>query len=502
MTIPISALVQAIPGVVSAGGTSTSLNGLFLTNNARVPIGTVLSLSSTLAVLNYFGAASAEYAKAQVYFGGYQGCTKYPGAMLWAQYPSAAVAAWLRGGSVVSAGLTTIKAITGSLSITVDGNAWAAASLSLSGCASFSAVATAITSALTGTGTGPTVTYDSVSGGFVVTSGTAGSGSTITVATGTAAAGLYLTTATGAILSQGAAAATPGTFMSALIQVNSSWAAFTHIFDPDVSGNTNKVAFAAWTSAQSNRYLYVPADSDTTPTTTNPATSSLGYLCGTSGNNYSGTAPIYQPSDLNGPAFVLGYGASLDFNATNGRATAMFRNQSGLAAGVTSSTARSDLIANGYNFVGSYGNSSQTWTFVEPGQVSGPFLWLDSFLGQIWLNSSLQNAVLTAFVSIPSFPYNADGYGLIEAACTPVLAQFLKYGGCRKGVILSASEIAAVNSVAGVDIASTLSQQGYVLRIADPGATVRAARGTPICTLWYVDGQSIQSIVVNSLLVQ
>ena len=67
---------------------------------------------------------------------------------------------------------------------------------------------------------------------------------------------------------------------------------------------------------------------------------------------------------------------------------------------------------------------------------------------------------------------------------------------------LSASQIAAVNASAGAKIDTVLSSRGWYLQIKDPGATVRAARGTPIITLYYMDGGSIQTITMASILVQ
>ena len=59
--IPASAIVSVNPGVISAGGTGLSLNGLFLTSSTRVPVGTVASFPTYAAVLAYFGAGSARF---------------------------------------------------------------------------------------------------------------------------------------------------------------------------------------------------------------------------------------------------------------------------------------------------------------------------------------------------------------------------------------------------------------------------------------------------------
>jgi len=94
---------------------------------------------------------------------------------------------------------------------------------------------------ISSTGANAAVTYDSVSGAFVITSGLTGSVSTIAFATGAIAASLALTSATGATLSQGANVLTPAAFMSALIVANSAWVNFMTHFDPDGgSGNAVK----------------------------------------------------------------------------------------------------------------------------------------------------------------------------------------------------------------------------------------------------------------------
>ena len=70
-TIPASTFVNVTPNVLSAGGNAIAMNGICLTENTRVPIGTVPFFSSLVAVQNYFGASSTEAAEAAVYFLGF-----------------------------------------------------------------------------------------------------------------------------------------------------------------------------------------------------------------------------------------------------------------------------------------------------------------------------------------------------------------------------------------------------------------------------------------------
>ena len=71
-------------------------------------------------------------------------------------------------------------------------------------------------------------------------------------------------------------------------------------------------------------------------------------------------AGVYEVAGTNQfmAAFLGGAIASVDFEATNGRATMAFRKQSGIAPTVTSAVVATNLEANGYNFYGAYGSAS------------------------------------------------------------------------------------------------------------------------------------------------
>lgn len=496
MSIPASLIANAIPSVISAGGTALDLVGIMLTNNPRVPIGTVPRFPNIDAVGDYFGESSPEYFLAAVYFNGFKNSTKKPGSLGFYQYPAAPVSAYLRGGSLASMTLTQLQALSGTLSITVDGVVKTSSNINLASATSFSNAAALISAAFTG---GPTVAFDSQSSAFSFTSTTTGATSTIGFATGTLAASLLLTQATGAVTSQGAAAATPATAMAAIKKITTNWASFMTTFDPDGgTDNTQKQAFAAWTVQQGNRFLYAAWDTDASATTTVPATTSLGYLA--KQNAWSGVAPIWGPADK--AAFLMGYVASLDFSATNGRATAAFRSQDGLSADVTDGTVYTNLLANGYNCYGDFSTANDDFLFLSNGQLAGQYDWIDSYVNQIWLNNEFQLAMMTGLTTVNSIPYNADGYTLIESFLTDPITAFQNFGGQRKGVTLSAAQVAEVNAAAGLAIDGTLSTRGWYLQVLDATAQVRAARGTPPINYWYMDGQSVQVLQMASILVQ
>ena len=368
---------------------------------------------------------------------------------------------------------------------------------------------TTASTAITGKST-LTVTYDSVSGAFLLQVGTTGPLSTSAFATGTTAAALALTAATGAVLSQGAAAATPATAMASVIANSQNWATFFTTFDPDGgSGNTLKQAFAAWTNSQNNRYAYIAWDTDITPTQTVPATNSLGYLL--QQNNSSGTCVVYEPSDLNLAAFISGAVASIDFQQHDGRTTLAFRQQTGLLPSVTSQQVAVNLggnpqaqgdFGNGYNYYGAVATANQAFQFLQRGTVSGPFKWLDSYINQIWLNNAFQLALMNLLVNQKSIPYNTAGYGLIEAALADPINAGLNFGAFRPGVPLSVLQAAEVNTAAGIQIDQVLTARGWYLQILPAAAIIRQNRGTPQMTFWYMDGESIQSFNLASIVIQ
>lgn len=566
-SIPASALVQINPGVVSAGGSGLDLVELILTNSTRAPIGSVLRFSSAADVSTYFGPVSQEATLAAIYFAGFTGSTITPASLLFAQYPAAAVPAYLRGGNLSALTLAQLQALTpATITMSIDGRSVTSGTITLSSATSFSnaaaiiataladkdasftgviAVTTGILTASSVTGTiavgqtiagsgvpagtivtsqiggtpggagtyqtnivtavsstamtsgNTTVAYDSVSSAFVITAGTPGATGAIGFASSALATSLALTAATGAVISQGAAAGVPGTAMDSIVAATQDFYSFTTTFEPITA---DALLFAAWANGKNNRFKYITWDTDIT-VTTNTDTSSLIYQITQLG--YSSTEYIYAPINQASIAVAAGaITASTDFTRTNGRWTSAFRNFPGLVADVTNQTIADNIKANKGNFYGSYATANAQFTVYYPGQISGPFLWDDSHADQAWMNNGFQLALLTLLTTIGSIPYNAAGYAMIETAMLDQINSAVAFGAIRAGVTLSALQIQQVNTQAGKVINDTLSQRGWYILVNDPTAAIRAARGSPTVTVWWVDGQSVQKLVVSSLEVQ
>lgn len=572
-TIPASEIVSVTPNVLAAAGTALDLNGLLLDNSTRVPIGTVQSFPTLESAVAYFGGSSSMAALAAIYFAGFEGSNKKPGAMLVSQYNEDDVAAYLRGGDVSDLTTAELQALSGAFSVTIDGVAQSA-TINLSTATSFSVAAGliaaaldivgqnvgAITGSISGTtltvtdlddgvllaanqvldGSGvtagtyilnqiagtpggigtytvtptqtaasqdievydPAVSFDSVSGGFVVVSGSIGEDSTITFASGALATSLLMTSATGAVLSQGADAASPAAYMNALIQVSQNWASFMLTFDPDAADeHTIKMEFADWVATQNDRWAFVCWDTDLAGSASDDVPTCMGAEVAAA--EISGVVMIGRDSadyeDLvEIAAFMCGAIASLDTEQTNGRATMAFRRQSGLTASVTSALTASNLRANGYNYYGAYGTANDEFVFFYPGSISGDFAWIDSYVNEIWMTNAFQLALMTLMISALSIPYTTAGYAQIEATLGDPIAAALNFGAIRAGVPLSQAQATAVNQAAGARVSDVIQTRGWYLQVQPATAAVRAARGSPPCKFWYTDGQSVQEIDLAS----
>jgi hypothetical protein len=492
MTIPASQLALVTPSVLSAGGSSLSLGGLVVSENVLIPQGQVLTFASALAVGNYFGFTSTEYNLALIYFAGITNAKLLPSSLQFVGYAATALGAWLLSGSMASVTLAMLQAFTGTLTITIDGVAATSASINLSAATSFSNAATIIQTAFTSPNFG--VVWNAQLAGFQFTSTATGATTTAAYATGSLAADLNLTNATGAVLSQGAAASTPATFMPTVIALTQNFATWTTSWEPVLN---DKLAFSTWNALQNNRYAFCGYDSDVnalTPDTTETWASQL-ITDGT-----GGTIPIY--GNVTHAAMVMAWAAGLNFNQPNGRTDLAGIGASGVVPYVTNGNQAPILLDNGYNFYGAYATATGQFQIFEDGSVTGQFAWADSYVNQIAFNADLQTDMMVLLTSGVAEPYNAAGYAAIEAAFADSIASALAFGTIRTGITLSSEQAQQIFQIVGANVTATLYAQGWYLYIAPSSPTQRMNRTSPAMTMFYTDGGDIQALALNSVNVQ
>lgn len=488
--IPLSRDFRIKPGVVSAAGTALDMCGLLLSDSELLPSGQVLAFTGADAVLTYFGADSDEYRAATIYFPGYSNSTVTPATLLVARCVTDATGAagWCRSGSFKGVTLDTLKLVNGTITFDVDGTPVTSAAIDLSTATSFSSAATLIQTA---TGDQVTVEWLPVQQCFTITSNILGAESAVGLATGEAADGLKLTADTGAMVSVGAEQSVIPELMNQIINISQDWVLFTTTFTPD---EPTHIAFGQWVSQTDYRFGYVMHD-DAQTAITPSSEDCLAFKVAVT-ENCENVLPVY--GDYRHAMTALAYTASLDFNRLNGRVSYKYRDFTGVAPNVNDGNTADALKSNGYSFFGVYGSNRVVKNYTADGKISGKFLWLDSFISQVWINASLLSSFAELFTQNASYPFSSAGYAAIQTAVIDVAGRAKDFGAIRAGVTLDKAQIKVVNDAVGRDISSTLFSDGWFMYIPEQNGSSRTERHLDGAIFYYVDGQLIQSIAMSS----
>jgi len=488
-TIPLSKDFSITPNVVSPAGDALDANGLILTDSLLIPSGSVHEFYQASEVSAMLGSSSKEYLAAVVYFNGYDNSTVTPGTLLMSRIQTTAAAGYLMSGSLKGVPLTTLKALpSGTFTITVDGTQQTSQAVDLSAATSQSNIATLLTAALTGV----TVTWNATANVFIFTSSTTGATSNVSYASATDLTnGLKLTAATGAILSAGNAVTSLTDTMDNIIDQNQNWVGLSSVVEFD---DAEKIELAAWVNGQKSNFFYSMHDPDADALVANSSTAFYPNQVEPAG--YEGVFPIY--GDYLDAVTPLAYAASLNFDATQGRVSYKYREFNGITPKVDTLEKARALESNSYNYYGSYSQKKVSGNYAAPGNISGKFLWLDSYVGQIAMNADLIAAFYALFTNNQSYSYNAQGYASVQASVIDVANKYINFGSIQKGVVLDNSQTKLVANVVGKDISSVLYSDGWYLYIPTQTGATRITRELVGVVFYYVDGQLIQSIDMSS----
>lgn len=502
MAIPASELVRVQPRVLAGTGQDLAFNGLFLTENALAPVGTLLTFRDAASVSEYFGSASDEAKAAAVYFGGYNNSFLKPTQLyMWRSHKNAS-APFVRSAAFSSAKVKTLlddlKGITaGTFSATIGGTAISLSEVDLSGSDSISAALDIVTKKIAAAeGASPatagvTLSWNSVLRAFTLTAGAVGSTVAIANLSGTIPDALGLTS--GAVVSAGADAQDYASCLDEACETTQNFVTYSTIAEAD---RADALALAGWSNTQyaaGNQFLYVYWSADET-LKTDKADETAAIAIRDA--EYTGTAGVY--GDVRYPAFLMGVAASIDWDRIDGAITTAFKAQSGLTANVQVKDDAANLIANGMNFMGNYASRNDNFILFQNGQMFGQWSWIDTYLNATWLNNALQVQILSGLELAGRVPYTEAGYTRIRAWVQDVVDRALTNGVIDRGVRLSETQKTELINEAGKDISTDLYNNGYVLQINDATAAVRQARISPSMSFWYTYGGSVHKINLPS----
>ena len=298
----------------------------------------------------------------------------------------------------------------------------------------------------------------------------------------------------------GGVAATSGTISTDLdtaLSANGSWNCVTTAYELDLA---DKKLFAQWIGNQNCSYYGTLFDTDTEATTDSSTTAFGAWLAAQSIN---GVTVVYK--DPNAAALCLGWAASLPFATALGRRSLFGIQNDNVTPSVTDGATANILTANGYNFYSDYAQGGTDFNFFVSGTVSGKFLWADSYVNQIWLNSNLTTDLVNLLLDSGQIPYNTRGDSLVSTAVQSTIDQALSFGAIQTGITLTTSQKQQINNATGnTSAADAVVNYGYYLKpnVSSSTPEQRVARTGATALLYYSDGQSLQSISLNSYEVQ
>ena len=380
-----------------------------------------------------------------------------------------------------------MKAVTaGGFTINIDGSEKQVTALDLSSATTQSDVAQTLQTQLTGT----TVQYNSNLNAFIITSGSTGDTSAVSVATDgaqNAATVLGLTADAGATTSKGSAELEPGANMDSIANVTQNWVSFTTMTEQDAE---TIEALAEWANNSNGEYLYCPYTTNENDTNPNAGSNLPKTLANA---NYEGVLLTF--GGLEYAILAMSIGACIDWDRNNGLVTWAFKAQSGLVASVEDDATASDCVALKVNFYGKYATRNDEFIYYYQGaMIGGQFGFVDAYIGNLWLRNALQVSIVNGLGQVGRVPYTDEGYTLIRAWCLDPINRALNNGTIDPGVTLSESQRAQLMNEIGEDVSAQIMTDGYYLMVADPGASARVNRDTPTLGLWYTYGGSVHRL--------
>lgn len=498
--IPISEILPVSANIVAASGNNLSLAGLVLTKNKLIPNNKdarVLMFRSSDQVAKYFGSDSEEYKQCNYYFNGYDNSLKSPDFLMFARYINAAQNAYIRSDSISAPLADFIKVKAGAIDFMLNGNKIALTALDFSTAKSYSDVAGILQTALVAAKANATVGFNALYNGFIVEfTGDGKKADSIEYCIdGELASLLQLTEKSLAVLSQGSLVQTPAENMNAIKQVTTNWVGCSYLFDADIA---TVEGLMEWFNAENSK-----ATTFALSVYSNEAKGQLSRTQQIANlikqKNYSGIVLMY--GYLRHALFVLGIGASIDYEASNATLTFAFKQQSGLDITVDTKETSQKLDELGFNYCGAYSSRADNYTWLMNGVITGVYSFIDNFYNQAWLLDQLQVAEAELLGKNKAVGYDPQGDSDLFVTYNGVMLDSRDKSVCSRGIAISESQRIQLRNILGFDPSSDIYSNGYFIYIPTPTAKQRAERKRPATSILYAYRGAVHMLPVNVTLV-
>lgn len=487
MSVSLNKIVKINPGVLGVGNNGNTLYGLMLTKNGSLPASQISIFNNADQVSTLFGGDAIENTLANVYFSGFTDSQRTPDFLYMAPYYTGETSASLQGNNISYLTVEQMRALSGAMTITIDGITQNIDGLNFNTVNSLSDVGSVLGDAL-----GCTVVYSSATKGLMITSSKTGSASSIGFAAGLLATDLRLSSEQGAIQSPSTSGQTLTALLHTLRDQNTGFSSVFLSWTPSVA---ERLELAIWATSMQEDIAVIINDTDNAAITQSTGASFAEQI---SVKNYTGIVPVYNNLEL--CAFMAGIPASWDFTQTDGRFNTAFRRNPLVEPNVETNSVFDALYANGYNFMADMASATNKFKWLYSGIMASIYKWWDSWNCQIWMRRQLQYNLALCLQSKGRIPYNTAGQGIIQTAIAPAIQQFINFGAITTGVALDDTQVLALKAVGlSQSQINSIGTNGYFLQIKMPNPSVRVNRGSPEINFWYTDGQSVQKVNMNSI---
>lgn len=426
--LSVSDLVNVTVNLAPLAAAGRSFGTLLIAGDSNVISGLqrIRSYTNLAGVANDFGTTAPEYLAANIYFEQ----TPQPASLMIGRYLSAATSGQLQGGILTAAQqvLSNFTAVTsGSTEVTIDGgSADVLSGMNFSGAANLNAVATIITSHLTGA----VCTWNGSN--FVITSSTTGTSSSVSFATPTGSGTdvttlLKLSAALAQPLIPGYALETPLACVTALQNLSTAWYGITFAASSMPADADNEAIAAFIQACQITRVFGV------TIVNTNVLSSSVSNDLASilEAALYTRTFVQYSSSSPYAVCSFFGRAFTVDFTAANTTLTLMFKQEPGITPENLTEQQAATLIAKRCNVFVSYINGT---SIIQQGVMCGP-AFFDEIQGLDWYQNAVQTACYNVlYTSGTKIPQTDAGINQLVNAIAGVCDQAVQNGLCAPGV--------------------------------------------------------------------
>ncbi len=484
MSLPFSKFVPISAKVQSQAFTAEKKHMLLAMTNALIGTDTpYIEFSGAAAVNNFramFGSAVAEYPIVGRYFNFISKTGNAPEKLIVARWYKTAAAPFIRGAKPTMT-VMELKAINdGTFNLTLDGTTHEI-TVNLASANSYSEMAGLIQTAIQSNTAdaafaSATVAFNTITGGFIVTSGTTGASATVSaVAAGTTgtdiSAGLGLVDA---IISQGANAETFAEFCDRIFNVNTAGYSIT---TAEELTTDEMLAAIAWlqgsvggqTINSSVRLVFNITDK----ATAKALQSTVAEL------SYTGYVVCYDPKNEFVAGLSCAIAATTDYEVTNGAVNFNFQPAVGYTpittvdtvvdfqAGQTNLSVAEELDALCISYVYSVGFGTQQQILYGMGLMQGAYGTEDVQVNEAALEKDLQTAVMNGFVAVNKFALQGTAAtGAISTLIDPTFKKYQTNGTIAyDGTLSDTDKIAIFNATGNADAAASVEANGYYYQV-------------------------------------